>query len=509
MSACMLPSDIWALVLERALYLSEENISSWKNGLELLAVCSQWRQLGLPLISKNAVLVHSGCCCDGGCTGTWTSNVPLIAASGCTRMIKNVVMDIHLQARPVDVLEEMAMQPGDDAPWINAGMLKITIRTRKEDEAAQQGAGAELQTDGRDRLAAAANRLVRRMPALRSLNVAGADISPSNYPAWSEFVQRLTLGYSGQLRALFGHSSVLARVPTLELSSLAVAFDEHTSELVPRIAPGALRMLCLTSVYSDEVWTRFGAGDIWFNRLEQLALAYVCGSQPLLDSAIQLHFPQLRRLAVDNCAPSSLLLSAKTSTCLQDVRITDRSGKIEPAWLVGNRPVKMLSVASHSEKTREEAFQHTTNRLFGSHSRAKHAVLMLGYSAVMPDPANLQWPRLDKLSLFSTVRSDVLLALLPKVPNLTELVLGGVTLHNWETDEQPLNTRLQKLYFGDIFVPPPAEDGTEFLKRMLLGIASLRELAFSEKHFQRMLEFVRTRGAKYPRLWRIKYEVLC
>ncbi|KAJ2799369.1 hypothetical protein H4R20_004470, partial [Coemansia guatemalensis] len=320
----------------------------------------------------------------------------------------------------------------------------------------------------------------------------------------------------------------------LLLTSLTLAFDNRRIRLTS-IDASALRVLKLTDLADDSMWACFSARsdqkDIWFYNLELLSLSYIAeynersnyrGTTGNIDSEpYSLHFPRLRKLEVENCPSEGLLLSATINTAtLKDFSITDISGKVEPSKLVSNASIEALSITSYSPLAKDDAFRNAANRLFGNGSKAKHTSLTLGYSAGIPNPSEINWNRLHKLSIFAPVSSETLLRLIPKMPNLMELVLGGNVTHDWsapfetvfaaQTDAdivQPISTSLIAFYLGDVFLSH-VSDTTEFLKYVLLKTPSLVEFACSEEHFTGLLEFLKAKYIAYPHLRAINYNVL-
>ncbi|KAJ2495624.1 hypothetical protein GGH96_006325, partial [Coemansia sp. RSA 1972] len=173
------------------------------------------------------------------------------------------------------------------------------------------------------------------------MHVVGANASSSSHA----FVNAVSRAYANQYVLFEGSLSALAPTPALSSTLTALSLDFNCSgALLPHICSESLRYLHMTEIPSDDIWEKFGCADladvdIWFNDLEQLTLVYQtkgADRSPIMNSGIdvQIYFPQLRQLSVENCPADSPLLRAKTSPMLKYVYITDRSGKIEPAAMV-------------------------------------------------------------------------------------------------------------------------------------------------------------------------------
>ncbi|KAJ2770260.1 hypothetical protein IWQ57_002743 [Coemansia nantahalensis] len=530
MGVGLLPDDILLLVLGHVISLSKDNVGEWKAQTAYLAVSRQWRRLALRLVSRRAVLVYR----DRPASPEdrrWASNVPFIQGAACTHLIRTVTVNVSLSARPLHVLTSLASVLGIGAQkWRGVRTLFLTA-THSASAPAWQQQQQQQDADSADpELRGIATWVARgmaaHMPNIRQLHVNGT----SGHDACDVFTRLVAEGFALRLGAFCGCASALSGVASMgaNLASLSVLFDRHVAEAFPRVSVEALRTLRLTDLPEDSLWARLaggGAGHVRFASLESLALRYLAKSDyPLQDpveqgSQVQLHFPRLRKLVIEHCPASSPLLAARTNPeLLRDVTITDMSGRVEPGRLVC-RNMDVLAVTSYSPRTRDAAFCDATNQLFGDRCVARSSSLTLGFSAAVPDPALVRWVALGRLAVFASVGSAVLLGLLARLPRLAELVVGGNVTHDCPATadsgccrptvcEQPISTSLRSLYFGDVFLTR-AQGTTELLKHVLLNVPSLAELAFSQKHFDELIAFVRSSYACHPHLARITYNVLC
>ncbi|KAJ2369766.1 hypothetical protein H4S01_000794 [Coemansia sp. RSA 2610] len=519
MHACGLPSDVVYGVFEYAASLADDGLDAWRATVPLGGVCQQWRRVGLPLLSRTAVLVHTPA------TGAWNTNATLLSRSGRTQWIRQVAVCIHPQQFTAATLADLVARLADGrGPWTHARTLRIVVGGDVQSQAFPIARPALAQPA--DAIVTAAGALVARLPNVTGIRVAG-DMPDT------QLVRALASAYALQLERVSGGAALLQHRTSVNLTHLSLALDNHASEqLLACVNAGELRALSLTGLASDTVWLRFGAGgpnagSVRFGRLEQLRVVYDAkvverSAQPGLcaDGGFRLRFPRLRRLDVENCPADSPLLQARVGAELQCVRIGDRSGRVEPAGLLAHAPaLELLAVTSYSAAANGEAFAQATNRLFGAGCRATYASLVLGFSSAVPSPARVSWPRLTKLSIFTAVESAVVLGLLAKCPALFELALSGVDMARWAAGavsqllatppaEATASTSVHKIYFGDVFSSAGGET-TEFLKYLLVAVPSMGELAFSAKHFEELFWFVKAQAPRFPNMLKIKYDVLC
>ncbi|KAJ2082040.1 hypothetical protein H4R24_001899 [Coemansia sp. RSA 988] len=474
-------------------------------------------------MSRQAILVHKSqptISYNG-----WTSNIGLIRLSKRTDNIRTVDIEIDSGTDIISVLKSIETLLSETHPWTNAKSLRLVLGCNTTETAGlafNNGANSESEDVN-------ACNLLRHMPNISTLCITGNELC-------SGFVQKFSTLCANQLISYTGRASALdvLQIP-LRLTSLTLTFDNHSSRsLFPRIDASVLRLLKLTDLPDDSMWICFSSyidqQDIWFYNLESLSLSYIAGYTEHTGYVINvegirepycLHFPRLQKLEIENCPSGGLLIDAAINTAiLKDISITDISGKVEPSKLVNNASLEALSITSYSPLAKDEFFRNTANRLFGNGSKAKHISLTLGYSSGIPNPGEISWSRLHKLTIFAPVSSETLLRLIPKMPNLMELVLGGSVTHDWsapfengfaaqtEADiVQPISTSLIAFYLGDVFLSH-VSDTTEFLKYVLLKTPSLVEFACSEEHFTGLLEFLKAKYITYPHLRAINYNVL-
>ncbi|KAJ2708018.1 hypothetical protein H4R19_004849, partial [Coemansia spiralis] len=250
----LLHDDILLLVLNYVIFVSEENVGQWREQAEYLAVSRQWRWAALRLLSRRAVLVHRG---GPGSREDrpWVSNVPFIQGAQCTNLIRSVVIEVSLSARPLHVLTSLGGMLGiGTQQWSTARTLRlaathdISAPAWRQQQQDTGGANPEL----RGIATWVARRMVAHMPNLRQLHVTGA----GGHDACDVFTRLLTEGFALQLGMFSGYSSALSGVPDMSanLASLSVLFDGRVAKAFPRVNIEALRALRLTDLPDDSLW---------------------------------------------------------------------------------------------------------------------------------------------------------------------------------------------------------------------------------------------------------------
>ncbi|KAJ1825920.1 hypothetical protein LPJ70_007884, partial [Coemansia sp. RSA 2708] len=158
--------DVVYGVFEYAASLADDGLDAWRTTVPLGGVCQQWRRVGLPLLSRTAVLVHTPA------TGAWNTNATLLSRSGRTQWIRQVAVCIHPQQFTAATLADLVARLADGrGPWTHARTLRIVVGGDVQSQAFPIARPALAQPA--DAIVTAAGALVARLPNVTGIRVAG------------------------------------------------------------------------------------------------------------------------------------------------------------------------------------------------------------------------------------------------------------------------------------------------------------------------------------------------
>ncbi|KAJ2781736.1 hypothetical protein H4R18_002695 [Coemansia javaensis] len=319
-----LPDDVLRLVFKRATHQHIHTLTEWSRSLALLAVCSRWRAVALPLVYQTMTVVHgdmdrvldlirtgqpgnndnNGGEEEGEDAAALLTNAGLVSGGGHAGLVRHVHVMVHHAGDPSRglgrVLDELAaVLPS--WPRVQALTLALPSVATEDDNNSDD--------DDRTRagLLAAAARVAAVFPGLVNVELEGVHSSEAVRAAYGCIAGR----FAGRARRLACRQPLggldAARFERLE--ALAYGFDETRHPQPPRVDCARLRHLRMYGVPYDYAWRAFGCsgGDgrtLEFPELARLALSFesprMDGGSPTVPltpaSGFRLVFPRLRVL---------------------------------------------------------------------------------------------------------------------------------------------------------------------------------------------------------------------
>ncbi|KAJ1769848.1 hypothetical protein IW138_005256 [Coemansia sp. RSA 986] len=316
----------------------------WKHILPLAQVCAQWRDIGMPLVYSHLFVycIETETDDDSDDEGDdvaireirsygavpkmeWMTNGPLILANRTMELVRDVRINLRgpgymfpFLSNIVGLLDQM------NHTWPLVHTLSIHLASDyMEPESYQNTMDGMMET-----AALFADTLARVFPGITKLRVGGCDGSE----AFCRFADRLSYHYSMQLNSLFSRYPMSCMSPCFssELTYLHLVVRPYIGQLVPHVAPRALKYLCLDGISVFFRWQCFyenegSVRDVCFEQLEHLSVHYNGIHNMEVDAVVTsnysgrrneasglpywLEFPMLKSLTITRCPETGGLLS--------------------------------------------------------------------------------------------------------------------------------------------------------------------------------------------------------
>ncbi|KAJ1729484.1 hypothetical protein LPJ61_003497 [Coemansia biformis] len=525
-----LPPDVTMGILRYLIDEHVESLAEWKQRQRLLAVCSGWRKLALPLVYGNIFIACSdkdgdlsADDDDDGINGepldkdparaVFTTNIDLVVKMGFHRNVRglNLRMDYEMGLLPfmrkVLSLLRIVSPTWDSIVNLHAELLSCAdmLRAPPPEEAVELASG-----------------LATVLHRVDSLYVSAA----TEDRVCRLFTCTLVTCYASQLVRNSCYIQIAPKMPQFsnKLSRMVARISDEAEPPTSCVCAGPLRHLHVADTVDDSLWSMFCSGDgqmepawnIEFSNLQHLhVMANDSEDAGVLDGEIYhgLAFPKLSLLKLNFSQAASRLLAHS--------QLPDRLGKFE----VVSIPAGCASVWNANLGARERAmlaqviaedgaaaFWSMTSLLFGSKGLCGYSQLLVGNSTKMPDPGQLQWTHLTKLEIMPTLQSSYLLRLIPRLNNTKEIIVHSLAfsvppseepvLSNEDKEDvrlEPLNTTISILRLNYRSTAENGEMGLELIKRLLPRLPAVDELFMP--HFPpEFYTFVSEYGPTYPHI---------
>ncbi|KAJ2711240.1 hypothetical protein H4R19_003347 [Coemansia spiralis] len=476
MHANTLPDDVLFLIAKQATSPPPLTPSSWGSQLVLLAVCTRWRRVMLPLVYgrlsvtcgtlKDMLrLVRDGHTTDAPGYANVQTNAQLVGQAGCADLVRSVYVSVSHLGDPSFALDTAVQECLQIMPsW--SRVRKLTLYLAGTDAGREPADDAEPVLGVPDIVA----RLVGAFPSVVSLSLEGVHTTG---PAAS-ICSRIANHYAGQARRLVCQHSVdvaaaagtAAGTRFERLEALEYTFDENHLAQPPLACADQLVALRMLGVPPDFAWEQFRSGGskrgpLVFPRLTRLALSY---DQPWVDGRRSDHsvvvrgprlvFPRLELLElVHGTGSCPIFLQGEFPAGIRRVRVNCPASHVrELAQCPIPRIDSLVLTVTGSNASEIDADLAAISVLGRAARQTPSATLAILGSAPLCLSADAACPWLTELFVTAPTSTATVLCLARQLPNLITLRLTCVHLDEararraWQPDDEaplPIASRIE------------------------------------------------------------------
>ncbi|KAJ1785424.1 hypothetical protein LPJ59_006148, partial [Coemansia sp. RSA 2399] len=439
-----MPESIQAAILTKALADIGDNYHTWKQSLQILAVCSLWRTMCRPVVYKTAFVECRKLSQDGearpGCLPAppvtkILSNLHLISRIGVSDIPTHIKLVTDTNKHTVDVLEICAdIVRYSRVKLVNVKKITIELNVWRYAERSSMYTFSEQKRA----VSVAVSSLVQACPSIEAIESSGA----SNSSLVNYVTSSLASKYSDRLASITSN----AVLPVLDLDCCA-----NITHLETNISPLALpyistlpveklRYLCLNISIPRFPWELLAKENqntiVNFPRLSDLRVRYksydLDVSMRMLGKSMQakedpsttrIICPVLERLEMrcssqDHVLQSSLQsLTSIRSLCLEDT----------VTGLLYLRSIVLPSLQCIAIHTTYGVMNSSLNgdgvlvlnTLLQSMLLPPKVGLRIGCEVALDTPDDIRWDAVTDLTIASFVDSRIMLKLLCCMPSLT------------------------------------------------------------------------------------------
>ncbi|KAJ2450071.1 hypothetical protein EV183_004528 [Coemansia sp. RSA 2336] len=495
--------DILVLVLEDSIHESELSIGAWKRKLELLKVCSRWRQLLVPKVYADVVarvgtedsrrgrywLMDNW---NHGYFDVVFTNAGLIAGNQQQHMARRLFIYptcIYNNVYGVDmVLETLGMHcqvwPTICNISIHISRKKTTVNTPRFTFDTVGGLAKEV-----------ADEMWKMFPSVKQLCL----INQSSSFNGDSMFKKIVENYSRQTSWLVSDRKLfkgIAEFP-VHMTHLDIPMTCKRTRHIPKIYAASLKFLRLTEVPQNYSWSCFiGTDSTCFSNLKVLDIIYASAiNTPVVKRRCKhrrhpIKFFGLQRLSIEGRFGRCCILEcSKFFGPLKDLRITG------PAFNMDVLSENMLQTSSVTLAIDDKSGltdARITSMLsdIGKKSNAHVSNIYAKTPDIVIDPVNLACFSLTNLVIHAPTDAQQLLVFLEKFSCLEQVCLKSVTFRHIHQDAllvrsgtfisqplEPLNTRVHSIYLKFNYYSEPGQNVDAFLAYLLLRAPKLRLLA--------------------------------
>ncbi|KAJ2774422.1 hypothetical protein IWQ56_000590 [Coemansia nantahalensis] len=522
-----LPLSVKAGVLRYLVGKHVESPAEWKQQLRLLAVCSKWRTLALPLVYGNIFIACSGPDDDDNADedsdelrdgdpskAVFTTNIDLVVKMGQHRKARCLCLRMDYEMGLVPFVRKVqSLLRIVSRCWESVERVHVELISNADPRRAElSGEAIELASD----LASVLPRVTRLY--------ANADVEDD---VCRLFAGTLVSAYAHQLAACSCYVKIEPNMPPFseKLARMVVRVNEKSVPHAPCIRAGSLASLHFTDTADDSIWSMFvgpdgssdAASTIEFTNLRHLHMIVDNDGddEDTQDGKVvhQLAFPRLSLLKLNLSQPAARLLArSRLPSRLDKLEVMSfRAGAaaLHNTHIGASEQIQLSALIGSDEAA---AFWNMANFLFGTEGLGGYSQLLIANATNIPEPDQLAWANLTKLEIMPTVESSYLLRLIQRLPSTEELIVHNLAFTVAPASEPilavaepgahpvaPLNTRIRILRLNYRQTAENGRHGLELIKRLLPRLPAVDEIFMP--HFPReFYEFVAEFGFAYPHI---------
>ncbi|KAJ2713508.1 hypothetical protein H4R19_002210 [Coemansia spiralis] len=428
-----------------------------------------------------------------------TTNLDLIAAAGCTNIVKDVLIYVKYVKAPLAGLAMAVEQMGRATMhWGRVNRLQLDF--------------AGIVRDNHDNTVAfqsLARALLGMCPGVRNLQTDSLAISSSVDGLFA----LLVAGYASQLREFHGRTGPLpAGVAFNQLERLTLSLRESDGLPPQSVDTGRLRHLQLDSLplsFSWDMFTSNGSQGIVFPELVSLSIDYVWLALVNPQCLLRLHFPKLQTAKVRCYTYEMLLLFwAVFPTKMDKLEIESSAEQLLTLDDMEIPQVKHIHFTLTGHVVDPEALVAVSRFLRRACCSKKGLTIKSSWADVRPE--TITCTDLTSLKVHTQVSSDMVLALIEHLQRLQTLefsdvdtrgMLADVSVAPLDAHEpmEPLSTSLQSLEI----MPNRDSSGYDTValaKYLLVRLPNMKCFSMFRVSKQSLLDFACEYVSLYPHL---------
>ncbi|KAI9478932.1 hypothetical protein BX667DRAFT_505877 [Coemansia mojavensis] len=409
-----LPDDIILLILYQLVGYELEKPRIFGGDLSLLAICSRWRQLALPLVYKYVFITYSKCLDimesferKKLCNYTEPNDADIftnadLAKNAGDNLARTVTIDVHYIMSPVKGLTKVMQMLKSSVS--NAQKLNLTLRPWTLDR------HHIIQTNG---LASAANDLAKLMPHVKNIFFGG-------YCQLAKvFSEYLADRYAHQILVLRSEQPIQTTNFFSKLETMYMNVSNEYEYLMPHINIETLKHLIIKDGFID--FNFLHNGEIVLPKLKYLCLDHA-HRMPLNFIPLRLVLPQLEYLIYDiSCSIIERIVLPESMKML-DISTSSAIFKALSKMKLPNCNNVKLSTTSGE---RDDNVIIYMNRVLTNMGKPQKAHLKIHYDLICVE--HFTCKHVTDLEISSYIGMDTVIGLLDKLPELNKLRLKRVT----------------------------------------------------------------------------------
>ncbi|KAJ2770712.1 hypothetical protein IWQ57_002530, partial [Coemansia nantahalensis] len=396
-------------------------VEDWHTLLPLLAVCSRWRRICAPKVYSQG-FVDGRSLGASGPRSCCYSNLELCASLRYMRHLRSLRFETGPTRATLMYLAQIEARH-QRADW--SRIRSLTLCQFGHRPQAMLGIDRAMARELSD-------FITKRMPRISTIEALIVD----GHPSKDSIGSRLVSHYAHRL------TNITSLVPLVvdnacftKLTHLQLHLGGTTR--LPLAFRDTLRQLTLSNVPHDLRWDQLidnaGDGHIEFSSLEHLCISYqnsdddrggLSEEHRLQPAApVTLYFPVLEKLQLAWCTfRCQILGSAVLPSKMKRVYVHSTSSVLPRLMSYDKMQIGSLTVDMETGSADDpQLFLESSNQLFGSHSPAKKARMVITELPEAVDIRSVAWTHLSSLTIRFHLGVTQLFALLCQLPHLQEL----------------------------------------------------------------------------------------
>ncbi|KAJ1721192.1 hypothetical protein LPJ53_004269 [Coemansia erecta] len=538
-------ADLTVVIVEKILQMAVESHGdrayTWKYKFPFLAICSEWRQLALRMVYRDAfaegMLQYNSEASPAASTVMFSTNIDLITALGYSHYVRSLFICLDESRFILPFVKEMPLLFAFESNrWDRVETLWLNLyQSIVEDNADLERDGAEVEE--------MASLIIAHMPHVTRLRL-DSDGEPA---VLSAGVKSKLLGrYASQLAYLKSGCSIAHGFGSFsdELAYLELRIDHSSLPLMPKVNPQTLQKLVLVEIPSHFSWSYFATtsgehpNEVNFKNLSVLEMFFAGMPEEIEQNPFGLNdsrleqshnpyavgFPKLQHLGIVNYPPDAQL-SFVADYPEKMRKITLRYSFVPPSVFASSK-ISEISILDmtlyYAQLDYASEFYALTNHLMGSSvAITKRSSLMLSYAEFDLDMNQCKWSNITVLRLMSQVSYETLEAIVRQLLHLERLAIYELTFseQTWQhvadddmsldledhTMERvtPWKTTLEHLDILSLAYVSCPDTVALCLKRFILHVMTLRSLHINGCAAIGLSDFVGVFKPHYPHLSQI------
>ncbi|KAJ2850681.1 hypothetical protein IWW36_001725 [Coemansia brasiliensis] len=530
-----LVGDILVLVYEYSSYESELSIDAWKRKLELLKVCSHWRQL---LVSKvyGDIVVRIGVennrrgrhwlmnNWNNGYPNVVFTNASLMTSNRMQHMARNIYIYPTCIYNHVYGIDEVVKVLGMYSHiWATINTISIHISQMRITENTPRFIFDTFGGLARD----VTGEMLEMFPSAKRFCLTNKSCSFNGDYLFKKIAQ----SYSGQISQLVSDRGFTKNIAefSAHLTHLDIPLMGKSTKYIPKIYAASLKYLRLCEVPQNYSWKCFAgtdaSGSVCFPNLKALEVIYATRfNAPVAKRKCRhyrhpIKFFSLQRLGIEGRPGHCCILEcSKFFGPLRDLRVAGPASNLKTLAESSMPQASNVTLAVDEKSGLADASLASMLNGICKKSNARATSIYAKRSDIFIDPSQLACFSLTSLAIHAPTDVRQLMVLTERFPCLERVGLRSVTFNHIPENAllvrsgafiqqplQPLDTRIRSMYlkfscYGDL-----AQNANACMAYLLLRTSSLRQFAADAHVFSAIGDIIKDYSPFYRHLEDIEF----